>query len=290
MLRWRFLLGTLIIAALVGLCWLDMTAPWPGLYLMPLAAGLGLLASRELLELAAAARIRPLRWTVYLGNLLVIAGGWGLSIGGLQTSVAGGAILPLFLIFAAVMLVLLGEMGRYRQPGGTTANVAAGVFAIIYIGVMLWFAVQLRVLWGIGAIASWVIVVKMGDTGAYFFGKLFGRHKMSPRISPGKTIEGAVGALVFATLGAWLAFRFVVPATNGVASAATGPWWGWIAFGVLVGAAGILGDLAESLLKRDAERKDSSEWMPGFGGVLDILDSLLLSAPVACFCWACGLV
>jgi phosphatidate cytidylyltransferase len=69
-----------------------------------------------------------------------------------------------------------------------------------------------------------------------------------------------------------------------------GPWWGWIAFGLLVGGAGMVGDLAESLLKRDVGRKDSSTWMPGFGGVLDVLDSLLLSAPVAWACWAFGLV
>ena len=67
-------------------------------------------------------------------------------------------------------------------------------------------------------------------------------------------------------------------------------WWGWIVFGLLVGAAGMVGDLAESLLKRDVGVKDSSTWMPGFGGVLDILDSLLLSAPVAWFCWATGIV
>ena len=71
--------------------------------------------------------------------------------------------------------------------------------------------------------------------------------------------------------------------------AATEPWR-WIVFGLAVGAAGLLGDLAESLLKRDAGRKDSSPWMPGFGGVLDLLDSILFAAPVAYLCWATGLV
>jgi phosphatidate cytidylyltransferase len=107
---------------------------------------------------------------------------------------------------------------------------------------------------------------------------------MAPLISPGKTIEGAVGALATACLAAWIMICHVLPLSK------PGPWWGWIAFGLLVGAAGILGDLAESLLKRDAGRKDSSTWLPGFGGVLDIIDSLLLSAPVAWFCWASGLV
>ena len=67
---------------------------------------------------------------------------------------------------------------------------------------------QLRIVWGVGALAAWVIVVKMGDTGAYTVGRLIGRHKMAPLISPGKTIEGAVGALAFSCLGSWLAFQW----------------------------------------------------------------------------------
>ena len=149
---------------------------------------------------------------------------------------------------------------------------------------------NVRLVYGIGALLSWIIVVKMGDTGAYAVGRLIGRHKMAPSISPGKTIEGALGALVFACLGSWLTFRWIVPLFAAEGSPAPALWYGWLLFGVLVGGAGILGDLAESLLKRDVGVKDSSTWMPGFGGVLDILDSLLLSAPVAWFCWAFGLV
>jgi phosphatidate cytidylyltransferase len=71
---------------------------------------------------------------------------------------------------------------------------------------------------------------------------------------------------------------------------AAAPAWGWLAYGLIVGVAGMLGDLAESLIKRDLGRKDSSDWMPGFGGVLDVLDSILFAAPVAYLCWALGLV
>ena len=112
-------------------------------------------------------------------------------------------------------------------------------------------------------------------------------------LSPGKTVEGAVGALVFACLGSWATFRWpvrwLVPVTQGQ-SAGTSPWWGWILFGLLVGGTGLMGDLAESMLKRDVGRKDSSSWLPGFGGVLDILDSILLAAPVAWLCWALRVV
>lgn len=112
---------------------------------------------------------------------------------------------------------------------------------------------------------------------------------MAPLLSPGKTIEGAAGALVFSCLGSWLTFHWL-PGLPMNATLQGSPWWGWIAFGLLVGAAGMVGDLFESLLKRDVGCKDSSTWVPGFGGVLDIVDSLLLSAPVACFFWESGLV
>ena len=301
MLRWRFLLGTLIIAALVGLCWLDMGAAVPGLYLMPVVVVLAVMATRELLDLAAAAGLHPLRWTIYVGNILLVMGGW-LVLPQLQlnniwpvqwghpTNVLHAAQNGVILAFvAAVLLVFVGEMRRYRKPNGNLANIATGVFALVYVGLMLCFAVQLRIFWGVGAVAAWIITVKMGDSGAYLFGRLFGRHKLAPLLSPGKTIEGAVGALAFACLGSWLAFQLMVPFTTPLLWGSC-PWWGWIAFGLLVGTAGIFGDLTESLLKRDVGRKDSSEWMPGFGGVLDILDSLLLSAPVAWFCWASGML
>jgi phosphatidate cytidylyltransferase len=69
-----------------------------------------------------------------------------------------------------------------------------------------------------------------------------------------------------------------------------GPWWGWILYGVLISVVGMLGDLAESLIKRDVGQKDSGSWVPGFGGVLDMLDSVLLAAPVAYGCWSLGIV
>lgn len=136
---------------------------------------------------------------------------------------------------------------------------------------------------------SLVIVVKMCDTGAYTVGRLIGRRKMAPVLSPKKTIEGAIGGLVFACLGSWAAFHWLTPAITH-SSRPPSPAWGWLAYGLLVAMAGMLGDLAESLLKRDLGRKDSSTWMPGFGGVLDVLDSIILAAPVAYLCWTFGLV
>jgi phosphatidate cytidylyltransferase len=191
-----------------------------------------------------------------------------------------------------VILVFVGEMRRYKQPGGVTANLGGAVLAIGYIGLLLSFAVRLRLGWGIGALASLVIVAKFGDTGAYFVGRLLGRHKMSPVLSPKKTVEGAVGALVFSLAASWATFQWLVPATAACPADPTcgRPWWGWVTFAMWVGVAGIVGDLAESLIKRDTGAKDSGHWLPGLGGVLDLLDSVLLAAPVAYGCWSLVIV
>jgi phosphatidate cytidylyltransferase len=196
---------------------------------------------------------------------------------------------PLLALAAGVMLVLLSEMRRYEKPGGVMANVAAAAFTLVYVGLMLSFAIHLRITWGVGALASLVVVVKMADTGAYTVGRLIGRHQIAPVLSPKKTVEGAIGALLFACLASWLTFNWLLPWMAPDAYRPE-PAWRWIVFGLLASTAGMLGDLAESLIKRDVGRKDSSGWLPGFGGVLDLLDSLLLAAPVAWFCWAVGLV
>jgi phosphatidate cytidylyltransferase len=285
MLRWRLLLGALLIAALVGLCWLDANAARPGVWLLPVALVVAVLATKEVLDLLAAAGMRPTPWIVYLMNLLLVASPWLHVEGPNWSAFRRQPVLDIGLyLVVAVLAIFLGEMYRYRKPGGNMANIAGGVFAVSYVGVMLAMAVAMRLGWGIGAMAAWIIVVKMGDTGAYAVGRLIGRHKMAPLLSPGKTIEGAAGALVFSCLSSWGLFRLMAPNPNWES-----PWWGWLVFGLLVGTAGIVGDLAESLLKRDVGVKDSSTWLPGFGGVLDIIDSLLLSAPVAWYCWASGL-
>jgi phosphatidate cytidylyltransferase len=116
-----------------------------------------------------------------------------------------------------------------------------------------------------------VFVVKSADIGAYTVGTLFGKHKLSPRVSPGKTWEGAGGALLVAVVVA-LAFA----AGSGIMS------WLWaVAFGLILACVGQAGDLAESMIKRDAGRKDAANKVPGFGGILDILDSPLAAAPLA---------
>lgn len=298
MLRWRLLLGSLLIAALVTLCWLDHHATLPGPYLFPLALLATILGSSEIIYMMRAGGMHPLPWVVYTGNILLLVSNWVAPLLAHSTRAASATRVgtvaddqwPLLALGIGVLLAFLGEMQRYEKPGGVVINLASAIFALAYVGVLLSFVVQLRMLWGIGALASLVVVVKMGDTGAYTVGRLIGRHKMAPVLSPGKTIEGLVGHLVFACVGSWLAFTWLVPQTLADPAAFANRWWGWLTFGLLVGTTGLLGDLAESLIKRDVGCKDSSNWLPGFGGTLDILDSILLAAPVAWFCWACGLV
>ncbi len=205
MLRWRLPVGILLSVALVVLCWLDLDGAPPGIWLAPIAAVAALLGTQEVLGLTALAGLRPLRWPVYCGNLLIVCGAWlaysaalaanrllGVSVDPLR---AFDCWLPtatsLCFLAMAVLSVFFIEMCRYEKPGGNLANIAAAVFALVYVGVMLSLAVSMRITWGTGALASWIIVVKLGDTGAYLVGRLIGRHKLVPRISQGKTIEGA---------------------------------------------------------------------------------------------------
>jgi len=139
----------------------------------------------------------------------------------------------------------------------------------------------LQIRWSAGAdaglgLAMAVFVPKAGDIGAYTAGRLFGRHKMTPALSPKKTWEGFAGGLVASVLVAFIpAYFFTTPhVVDNTALFALG-------FGLTVGLAAVAGDLAESLLKRDAGLKDAGSAVPGFGGVLDVLDSVLVAAPVA---------
>jgi len=301
MLRWRLPLGALIIAALAGACWLDVwleeVTAIPGIALFPVSVAFVVLAGREMLDLAEAVGLHALPWVVYAGSLVVVGSGWASVVclhfaGGLPSgaedlglSIAAAASEATVLALAAAVLgAFVAQMCRYGGPGGATANVAADVFAVVYVGFLLSFLVLLRLTWGVGALASVLIVVKMGDTGAYAVGRLIGRRQMAPGLSPSKTVEGAIGAVVFACVASWATFRWLVPVTT-PERIETGPWWGWIVFGLLMAAAGMAGDLAESLIKRDARRKDSGHRIPGLGGVLDMLDSLLLAAPVAYGYW-----
>ena len=283
MLRWRLVLGAVLIGLMVGLCWLDYSAR-PATYLFPLAAVLSLLAAGEMLWLLAARELRPVPSVVYGGTALVVASNLlPLFVPRFApTSPIEPLAWPALALTLVVIWAFLAEMRRYEKPGGVTVSLGVTLLSVAYVGLLFSFVIQLRALGGdergMIALAGMVAVVKGGDIGAYTIGRLFGRHKLAPVLSPGKTIEGAVGALAFSCAAAWLMFNWLAPR---IVTGLQLPASTWIVFGILVSIAGLVGDLAESLLKRDLGRKDSSAWLPGFGGVLDIVDSILLASPVA---------
>jgi len=298
MLRWRITLGLLFAGSISGLCWLDAHSSRPGLWLLPLALLIAVLASDELVRMARGIAPGTLAWPIGLGNAAITLASFApqlvptLGAGGAATAIAPWTWTALA-IAGAMLLTLTVEMVRYTAPGLHAQRLALSALSFVYVGALLSFVVHLRFVGtgpntGLAAILSLIIVVKFADIGAYTVGRLIGRHKMAPRLSPGKTLEGAGGAMLFACLGAWLALNVLASPISGGVFAPL-PIWRWIAFGLVVGLAGLLGDLAESLLKRDLGRKDSSDWMPGFGGVLDLLDSVLFAAPVAYACWRFGL-
>jgi phosphatidate cytidylyltransferase len=288
LLRYRLILGAILIAAFALLCWLDYhhSAGAPaGAWLFPIAVILSVLASQEMLGLLRAGGHDPIAWVVYLGNLLIVlSNGVPMFWPGWATSTAIDRIgWPFSALAVACIAAFIGEMARYEKPGRVASNLGVTILSLVYVGVFFTFVVLLS---NLIQLLSLIAVVKMGDTGAYTVGRLIGRHKMTPVLSPGKTWEGAGGAAVFAVIGAWGVINFLGPQLGLPAI----EFWRVAVFGLIVGAAGLLGDLAESMLKRDAGRKDSSTWMPGFGGVLDVLDSILFAAPIAYMCWAGGLL
>lgn len=199
---------------------------------------------------------------------------------------------PLGAFAVAVPAVFLSQMRDFRPGSQAIVRVALAVFVIGYVAMTSSFLVWLRLFqgnrWGMTALISLILITKLSDTGAYAAGRLLGRNRMAPVLSPKKTWEGAAGGVVAAILASWLYFA-VAPRWIVGPDAVAGSVWGAAVYGVVLAFAGIVGDLSESLLKRDVEQKDSGT-LPGLGGVLDIIDSLLFAAAPAYLCWAVGLV
>lgn len=317
MLHWRILIGTTLVTLVTTLAYLDYSYSRPGLIMAPLALVGAVLAAGELVRLFESnatlpkespdlprhQALAPSRWVVWTGALVTVLfsfvpAWWVAYPADNAIGRCGWIALGLAVSFLAAVVV---EMVRYKEPGIATVRLAQAVFAIVYAGGLMAFVVELRLLggepwgddgrWGMVAILSLIAVVKGNDTGAYIAGHLFGKHKMTPVLSPGKTWEGALGGMALAIVAAALCLGPMAKAFNCVSTHShLWHWSGVVTYGVLVGIAGIAGDLAISLLKRDAGLKNSSTWLPGMGGILDLLDSVLFGAPIAYLLWVSRVV
>jgi phosphatidate cytidylyltransferase len=178
------------------------------------------------------------------------------------------------LLFVVLVLLFLFLMQlRRRENSGVIVGISTTLFGILYVSWFMSFLIKIRyMLGGAGLLAAVLLITKSGDIGAYLIGSRFGKTPLIPRISPKKSVEGAIGGLFF----------------NVLAALCSAPLLGLsylhlIVIGLGLGVLGILGDLSESLIKRDCQVKDSGSILPGMGGILDEIDSVLFTAPVFYF-------
>lgn len=274
----RVLFSLVAIPVALGAIWYG---DWALAALLAIAAAL---AANEYFGIARAAGLEP-----FTGAGAALAGLIPLALHARRLGVYTGDLGTLALV---VVLALFAVSIWRRWPGGRPLGaVAVTAFGVAYTGATLGYGYLLRYhpytvgrAAGAALLALPLILTWTSDIGAYFVGRALGKRKLIPAVSPGKTVAGAVGALVLCMIVAWgyerwvllpnatLALRPLVPALAGS---------GALLFGAVISVAAQVGDLAESLIKRESGVKDSSHLLPGHGGVLDRLDSLFFVLPVA---------
>jgi phosphatidate cytidylyltransferase len=303
----RIVFGSLMILGVVGLFMLDWwvsgrvhwpdapygmaPAPLDGLVITLLAVVLAGLSLRELSALVKNAGLPLLEGTALIGVMAVA--GWPYSHHFVPIyAMAGpnGCLPNLALEFALLAVIVLlafaEQMIRFRIENAI-ARIAGTLLGILYLGLGAAIIVAIRLDFGMLVLVLFLVAVKFTDMGAYFTGSAIGKHKMIPWLSPGKTWEGLAGGLVAAAGASMLVVAICRATDPGYTTTLTRrtvyelTYAKAAIFGVIVGLAGQFGDLCESLLKRSAGAKDSGAMLPEFGGLLDILDSPLLAAPVA---------
>jgi phosphatidate cytidylyltransferase len=263
----RVLSGVLLAAAFLAIVWFASST-----VLLVIALAVAALAFQEYAELLRNIGIQVSRLPTLVLTLFAVA---MVPFPYIATEAA----------VAIALIVIAGiEMNRLRSRASpesgsvatidlrnAVANIAGAVLSVVYLGLPLGMLVSTHVVGGRGAVLLLVATIAISDTAQYYSGRLLGRHALAPALSPKKTIEGAVGGFVAATIVLYFAGPYLVPVA---ASATIAP------LGVALVAAGIAGDLFESTIKRAAQMKDSSALIPGHGGVLDRIDALLFATPI----------
>jgi phosphatidate cytidylyltransferase len=267
------ILWTVIITALFsGHAWISN-----GVFLLIIV----LLAAAGLMEFYGLAEKRGLvcfKWCGLFGGILLMVGAFLNLTGHLGTSGSPARVNDFETGF--LILFVLGLCVRQFVSKSNTAGIAAiatTLFGLMYVPWLLNFVQKINFFPGVEGkffLLYFVLVTKFSDTGAYAVGSLIGRHKMIPRISPGKTWEGFGGAIFLSTISSLAFTHFFGARMFGM------NWVHAIILGVLLSSTAVIGDLIESLFKREAGVKDSGDFFPGIGGILDLLDSLLFNAPI----------
>ncbi|HLJ91905.1 MAG TPA: phosphatidate cytidylyltransferase [Gemmataceae bacterium] len=286
MLATRLWMGAILIGLTVGGVGLDQwLAPWyPFLFVLVLL--LTLMSCHELLQLLGTTH-RPSAGLCFAAVAGLVIANWLPTVGAELFPGLIGNQDPWLWVGGAFAVVVLAafvvEMAAFQVPGESVVRISLIVWIAAYLGLLPSFFVQLRWLpdWEMSshnhrataALMMAIFVPKCGDIGAYFTGRLLGRHRMAPTLSPKKTWEGAAGGVTASVLAAVGLDRLGPVVRGGWPSAAL--------LGAALGITGMVGDLAESLIKRDCRQKDASQAVPGFGGVLDVVDSIVFAAPVA---------
>ena len=266
----RVLFSVIAIPLALGVMWLG------GAWLATLLSVIAALSAWELFRIARSGGVAPLD---YAG--IVLAAAIPLGVHAHHLRIYTPSLALLLLVPLALLALAIWTRGVEGRP---LLAVSVTTFGIIYTGGTLAFGYALRYHdYAIGAAAGLVVVLLPlvltwgTDIAAYFVGRALGKRKLMPSVSPGKTVAGAIGGLVAAVVLAWLWERLVLRPVAQVGMRAVHV----VLFGAIVSVAAQVGDLAESLLKREAGVKDSSHLIPGHGGVLDRFDSLLFVLPVA---------
>ena len=213
--------------------------------------------------------VRELSKALAQRDIYVSFGGLAHATIGLSYATWVGAVAGLAIATAIAFPVLLTSL-LGRGPEKFVANATATTMALIYLRFMAGFLSLLaRPSTGLERVMTFVVLVGCNDTFGYLVGVLVGKHPMVPKISPKKSWEGLAGSIIFASIGGALAFHYILEIQ----------WWIGIVAGLMIVFTATSGDLIESALKRDMSLKDMGNLLPGHGGILDRLDSVLLSAP-----------
>ena len=201
---------------------------------------------------------------IYLSQIALIVASLVLSFATWNGGVAGLAVAT------AIALPLLLIQLLTRGPEGFVASATATVFSLLYLPFFGGFLILLaRPPTGLERVMTFVVLVACNDTFGYIVGVLIGRHPLAPKISPKKSWEGLIGSLIFTVIGGALTFHFSLEIN----------WWIGAIVGLMIVVTATSGDLIESAMKRDLALKDMGSLLPGHGGVLDRIDSVLISAP-----------